>query len=176
MAILLETGDETPLIANAVSALRDIIALPAFTQGTRLPSENELAARIGISRPVLRQALSVLKEEKIIESRRGSGTFKIATNSKPVTYGAPENLADLRECLRFRIVLESAAAALAAERCDAASIGEIRKTVEAMEGPKTKDITVLEVDMDFHLAVARAARSRYYVMTLEFLRPQKVRN
>jgi GntR family transcriptional repressor for pyruvate dehydrogenase complex len=162
---------ETPLVANAVATVREMLALPAYARGARLPSESELAERIGISRPVLRQALSILKEEGLLESRRGSGTYTRATSGSAYAFGQPETLADLEDCLRFRMVIESAAAGLAARRADAAAIDDIRRAVEKMESGQKKDSTVLDTDLQFHLAVARATRSRYYVMTLETLVP-----
>lgn len=161
----------TPLVANAVAAMRELIAMPAYSHGGRLPSESDLADRIGISRPVLRQALAVLKNEGVIVSRRGSGTYTSGTAPVAQPYGKPETLADLSDCLRFRMVVESAAAGLAARHADEAALQSVRAAVAAMEGGQEQDRKVLDIDMSFHLAVARATRSRYYAMTLEFLMP-----
>ena len=46
-----------------------------FPENTRLPAESELASRFGVSRPIVRQALSRLKADGLIVSRRGSGNF-----------------------------------------------------------------------------------------------------
>jgi GntR family transcriptional regulator, transcriptional repressor for pyruvate dehydrogenase complex len=162
---------DTPLVTNAVAAIRDMIAMPAYAPGTRLPSESELAGRIGISRPVLRQALSILKGEGLIESRRGSGTFTSGKPSSALSFGQPESVADLEDCLRFRMVIESAAAGLAARHATPADLNAIRQPVAAMEHGVGKDQDVLENDLAFHMAVSRATGSRYYVMTLETLMP-----
>ena len=107
---------ETPLVTSALASLREVIALLPPSSGNRLPSESDLAERLRISRPVLRQALEVLKQEGLIEARKGSGTYKNADAAPAMAFGAPENLADLDDCLRFRMVVESAAAGLAAQR------------------------------------------------------------
>lgn len=161
----------TPLVANAVAALREMISTPAYASGSRLPSESELAERIGISRPVLRQALSVLKDEGLIESRRGSGTFTLGRPSTQLSYGQPESVADLEDCLRFRMVIESAAAGLAALHASPSDLHNIRQSVLQMERGEASDNSVLETDLAFHMAVARATQSRYYVLTLETLMP-----
>ncbi len=161
----------TPLVTGAVAAVRDLLAMPAYAHGTRLPSEIELAERIGISRPVLRQALSVLKAEGLVESRRGSGNYACGKADAAFSFGQPETMSDLEDCMRFRMVIESAAAGLAARRHDAQAIAEIRRTVTVMENGTSLDNKVLDSDLQFHLAVARATGSRYYVMTLETLMP-----
>jgi GntR family transcriptional repressor for pyruvate dehydrogenase complex len=161
----------TPLMANAVAAVRDMIALPAYAHGSRLPSESVLAERLGISRPVLRQALAVLKQEGLIESRRGSGTFTCGKTPAILPFGQPESLADLEDCMRFRMVIETAAAGLAARRADPAAVAGIRQSVQDMENGQVKDSSILESDLAFHIAIAQATRSRYYVMTLETLMP-----
>ncbi len=162
---------ETPLVEHTIAALRELFALPAYSQRGRLPSELELAARIGVSRPVLRQALAALKQEGIVESRRGSGTFIRRGKPTAFSYGRPETLGDLVDCLRFRNVIESAAAAEAARRADPTLIDEIRRAVLTLESYPSRDVVVAEADMAFHLAVARATGSRYPAMTLEFLMP-----
>lgn len=171
---------DTPLVANAVSAVRELISVPAYSIGARLPSEADLAERIGVSRPVLRQALAVLKQEGLIESRRGSGTYTagkspsiFAMTNPPTTlsFGNPETLGDLEDCMRFRMVIESSAAGIAARRADLLAISRIRDAVQMMESGQSKENSVLETDLAFHRAVAAATHSRYYVMTLETLMP-----
>ena len=145
--------------------------MPAFVQGSRLPSEVDMASRIGVSRPVLRQALAVLKDEGVIESRRGSGTYASGTPAPALSYGKPDTLADLEDCLRFRAAIESAAAADAARRADTTAIAQIQTALISMENGPQRDPKIAEKDMAFHMAVARATGSRYHAMTLQFLMP-----
>ena len=162
---------ETPLVMNAIAALRELVAMPAYVRGSKLPSEVETAKRLGVSRPVLRQALAVLKDEGLIEARRGSGTYARGRRSAVLPFGPPESLSDLEDCMRFRIVIESAAAGEAARIRDARAIKDIRKVFARMGKGVAGAEGVLADDMEFHLAVSRAAHSRYYVMTLETLMP-----
>lgn len=162
----------TPLVNLAVTHLREVLAQQSFAGGGRLPAEAELASQLGVSRPVLRQALSVLRDEGLVESRRGSGTFARPL-SKPTAaiFGKPESIGDLEDCLRFRAVIESRSAAEAARRKTSDSISKIEAAVRAMETCPPRDSAVAENDMNFHIAVARATGNRYYGMTLEFLQP-----
>lgn len=88
-----------------------------FQPGARLPTENELAERFGVSRPVVREALARLRVDGLVEARRGSGTYVLSRPSQTL----PE-LADLEDISRFlryqelRFHVEGQAAALAAER------------------------------------------------------------
>jgi GntR family transcriptional regulator, transcriptional repressor for pyruvate dehydrogenase complex len=155
------------MVTSTVTAVREMLNFPAFVPGGKLPSEVSMAARIGVSRPVLRQALSVLKQEGVIESTRGSGTFLRGGRSSAI--GAPESIAELEHCMSFRMIVECAAAAAAALHADAADIKEIQATVEALETKPPREHKVVEADLAFHLAISRATHNRYYVMTLEIL-------
>ncbi|MBE2278108.1 MAG: FadR family transcriptional regulator [Rhodobacteraceae bacterium] len=151
-----------------------MLHVPGHTQGGRLPPEEALAAELGISRPVLRQALAQLKAEGLLESRRGSGTYIRPAAAKPEAlpgYGMPETLADLEDCLRFRMVIEELAAAEAARRRAPAALRELAQAVEAMERAPVTEAQNFEADMAFHLAIARATENRYIFMTLSFLMP-----
>jgi GntR family transcriptional regulator, transcriptional repressor for pyruvate dehydrogenase complex len=139
-------------------------------QGVRLPSENEMSTRFGVSRPAPRQSLLLLKNEGLIESGKSSGKYACGKPRDVVSFGLPESLADLEDCLRFRMVIESAAAGLAARRADANAIEIIRQTVAAIEQGPTADTSIFDMDFVFHLAVARATKSKYFGMTLAMLK------
>jgi len=157
------------MVANTLEAVREMLSVPVFIPGGRLPSEVTMADRLGVSRPVLRQALAVLKKEGVIKSTRGSGTY--VRGGRPSAIGAPESLVDLENCMRFRMIVECAASAEAARNADAAAIKDIRAVLEAPESSKSLDHAVIEADLAFHMAISRATRNRYHVMTLEFLQP-----
>ena len=75
---------------------RDIIAGNALP-GTRLPTESALAARFGVNRHTVRAALASLIEERLIEARRGSGTFVTNTERLVHTIGLRTRLTDSLE-------------------------------------------------------------------------------
>lgn len=70
--------DQRPLYARAYDALKSLVQDAGYAPGARLPSEIELAQRLGISRPTLREALRQLEEEGAIVRRHGVGTFVAA--------------------------------------------------------------------------------------------------
>lgn len=100
---------------EALEQILQVLRLGLVPAGGRLPAERELAERLGVSRVTLREALRVLVEEGLVESRRGryGGTFVCEA---PAGGGppAPLDAAGLEDTLRFREVLEAGAAGLVA--------------------------------------------------------------
>ncbi len=105
---------------EALEQVLQVLRLGLVPAGERLPSERELADRLGISRVTLREVLKVLQEQGLVESRRGryGGTFVCR---RPETPGEAElrrriGESDVEDALRFREVLEVGAAGLCAVR------------------------------------------------------------
>jgi len=71
----LNLGSPVPLYHQLATSLSTAIAQGVFQPGDRLPSEPELARRFGVTRPTVRQATRLLAEQRLVEARRGSGTF-----------------------------------------------------------------------------------------------------
>ena len=161
----------TPLVELTIQRLREYVSTAKLTNDYRLPSETVLASELGVSRPVLRDALSVLKNEGIIEARRGSGNFAKPAPSSNSDFSRPKNMNDLESCLRFRVIIECSAAEEAARKRDDNDIAAIGRSIDAMTSGSLSAQTVAETDLDFHLAIARATKNPYYAMTLQFLRP-----
>ena len=87
----------------------------AFPENSKLPTEIELSKRLEVSRPVLRQALARLREDEVISSRQGSGSYVMRRPAPQMLDFAPVgSIADIQRCFEFRAAVEGAAAALAA--------------------------------------------------------------
>lgn len=133
-------------------------------QGDRLPTERNLAARFGVSRHVVRQALQTLGERGIVIRRQGDGTY---LSDSPMESLAPLFAAHLLgngsrvdEILEMRMVLEPGIAALAATRVDPAGIRRLTALVceqeRAFENGEAGD----RADAAFHLALAGVTGNR----------------
>ncbi|MFB7593489.1 FadR/GntR family transcriptional regulator [Streptomyces sp. NPDC056160] len=105
---------------EALEQILQVVRLGLVAAGERLPAERELARRLGISRVTLREVLKVLREQGLVEARRGryGGTFV-----RPRADAADEGElrrrvagADVDDVLRFRGVLEVGAAGLCAQQ------------------------------------------------------------
>lgn len=143
----------------------------AYQPDERLPTEHDLAAEFEVSRPIIREALRRLREQGLIYSRRGAGSFVRALGMKePLGFGQLENIADLLNCYEFRLTLEPAAAAAAAARHDAQSLSAIRQALELMRDATNRQSHREDADFQFHLAIARAARNTYFSTAMEALK------
>ncbi|WP_322057767.1 FadR/GntR family transcriptional regulator [Paraburkholderia sp. J63] len=146
-----------------------------YKEGERLPTEHMLAERFATSRPTVREALAQLRADGIIATRHGSGTTVMRRPDPDVRRFAPlETLSDIRRCYEYRVVVESGAAALAAQKADDDDIAVIRRewdnlqTIVETSGIGAKD------DFAFHMAVARASKNQFFITALSGIQEQMV--
>ncbi|SEE70513.1 transcriptional regulator, GntR family [Paraburkholderia caballeronis] len=146
-----------------------------YKEGARLPTEHALAEQFATSRPTVREALAQLRADGIIATRHGSGTTVIRRPDPDVRRFAPlETLSDIRRCYEYRVVVESGAAALAAQKADDADIAAIRDEWENLERiVETAGIGAKD-DFAFHLAVTRASKNQFFVSALSSIHEQMV--
>lgn len=151
---------------EALEQILQIVRLGLVAPGERLPSERDLAERLGVSRVTLREVLKVLQDQGLVESRRGryGGTFVRQRADTAEGADMTEELrrrvaaVDVEDTLRFREVLEVGAAGLcAAQGLDAAGAGRLREALEA-----TRDSPLAEyrrLDTLLHLTIAELSGS-----------------
>jgi len=150
----------------------EIIVAGEFAVNARLPSETELAMRFGASRPVVREALARLRDDGIIVSRQGSGSYVKRRPDVAVLRLSPGgSIDDVQRCFEFRHGLEGSAAALAAERWEDADLTEIRAAFAALEDAIKSGEAGTEADERFHAAVARATHNPYFVSVQTSMQP-----
>ncbi|MBE9606122.1 FadR family transcriptional regulator [Acetobacteraceae bacterium H6797] len=155
--------------------LRAFLGSGEILPGRRLPGEHEMAERLAVSRPVLRQALARLRAEGWIETRKGSGTtlrHPPSPGPAPLSFGGLENIPDVRALLEFRCGVESEMAARAAMVRDAARVRAVREAYGRLEAAILAGELAIEEDIQFHAAVAAASANRFYVATLAAMAEQ----
>ncbi len=139
-----------------------------YGKAGKLPTESVLADRFGVSRPTVREALSRLRSEGIVTSRRGSGSYVIRLPGAPTSDLLPiRSMADIERYYIFRTCVEAGAAAGAAESRTAADIDAMRETFDALTVAMESGRTGVEEDVRFHLAIARASHNPFFVTTIE---------
>lgn len=149
------------------------IASGRFAPGSRLPPEGELSGLFGVSRPVVRDALSRLRQDRLIVSRQGSGSYVRATAGKrALRFGPLTNTDDLIRCFEFRIGVESEMARLAARHRTREIVTQLRATLRELERAYANGELPNRYDIEFHSAIARASRNELFVTTLESLHRQ----
>ena len=152
--------------------------------GSKLPPELALADSLGVSRPVVREALARLKADGRIETRQGSGAvvsdrnkiaaFRFAKSGANGASVREIDAADIaeREMLELRQIVESGAAELAARRRTDTDIVAIRTAVDAMDGALDKRSDGSDVDDAFHNAIAAATHNAQLTKFVEFVGAQ----
>jgi GntR family transcriptional regulator, transcriptional repressor for pyruvate dehydrogenase complex len=135
----------------------------------RLPTEEELSARYGVSRPTIREALKLLAAQNLIRSRRGpaGGTFisklDVGDLAGNVTSAAMMLVSvgqlEMEELTQARIALESLCCSLAVERAESASLS-LAAVLERQKDSRLSDEEFCASDVAFHRAIADATENR----------------
>ncbi|MHA7776246.1 FadR/GntR family transcriptional regulator [Roseibium sp. M-1] len=131
--------------------------------GGKLPTEQVLCSEFGISRPVLRQALKQLREDDVIVSRQGSGSFVKRRPEGAVRDFAPVgSIADIQRTFEFRAAIEGEAAFFAAQRRTDADLAEMLGTLEELDRCIREGELGVAADEAFHVAICNAADNKYF--------------
>ena len=146
------------------------IAAEDFAPDSRLPSEQDLASQFRVSRGVVRQALARLREERLIESFSGSGSYVVSdTTQQRATFAALSCIEDIERCYEFRMFLDGEAAGLAALRRKRSDLIQLRKTLTALDGVVLRGNMGTRLDIQFHESVARASQNPFFLAAVTSL-------
>lgn len=155
-----QSGKRKPLPDGVARKIEGWARSNRFGSGSRLPSERELAARIGASRNVVREALRILETRGVVEVRHGVGTF--AANNLadtepriPVKFDVRAEQLPVSEILVARRAIECAVVAVAARACDTFDLEELHRLVEAAARAVEAGDSAgfVEADLGFHEAL-----------------------
>jgi len=149
--------------SKAIDTIKKMIAQGDLGPGQRLPAERDLASRLGVSRPSLREAIRALVSLNILESRHGDGTFvsslELELLAEPIDFVLQVNKDSLSALFEARQVLEAGTASLAAERATDLELAHLEVFVRQARGGIDSPEVFIEHDMDFHERVSKAAKS-----------------
>lgn len=154
--------------------LLQLLGTPGFEPRARMPAETALSQRLGVSRPVLRQALARLREEGHVQAVKGSGNFvadTLPTREAPF-FGTLNHIADIRAFLEFRCCMEGEAAERAALSRTAGQLEHIRQCHDRFADALMHGRDALEEDIAFHEAISQACGNRFFGMTIAAFAPQ----
>jgi DNA-binding FadR family transcriptional regulator len=141
------------LYRQIADQLRLHIQSGEFAIGSRLPAERDLAVKMGVSRPSVREALIALEVEGLIEVRMGSGIVVIGRESVRMLDNAPGPL----EIIRARQLIECELAALAAQSTDTTLVPDLLETLCDMEADIAARTLPIRGDRAFHIRIAQAS-------------------
>ena len=161
------------LTEEVVVDLSARIKAGTYVPGQKLPTESEIMLDQGVSRTVVREAISRLQAAGLVETRHGIGTFVLepaSDNSFHINTESILTMLDVMAVLELRINLESEAAGLAATRRSEAQLRQLRQALDDFEHHiETRSGNAVNADVTFHLAIASATGNRYYYEILSQL-------
>lgn len=168
----------TPLPASEsltdrlASVLTQRIQSGALPPDARLPTEQKLVEEFGVSRTVVREAVSRLKSMGMLTSRQGAGVFVAPRHqARPLAFDPTvvTTMEGVLQVVEVRRGLEASVAALAAERITPQKAETIAHALEALEACPPLGPDGVEADLAFHRCIARATDNPHFERLLGFL-------
>ncbi len=156
------------LALDLVDAIGERIRDGRLAPGDKLPTESAVMAEFGVSRTVVREAISKLQASGRISTRHGVGSFVVAAGEAADAAGfriGPEHYATLRDVvavLELRIGVETEAAGLAALRRGPEHLAALREALQAMAAALAAGSDAAVADYQFHLGIARATQNPHF--------------
>lgn len=168
------------LTDKAMTRLRELIQSGELRPGSKLPPEPNLAAELGVGRNIMREAVRALVAARVLEVRRGSGTYVTSLQPKLLLEGIGEAVELLQgdtmlELTEVRRLFEPAATALAATRITPRQLAEVKGHLDAMR-EAAEDVELLNKhDAAFHRAVIAATGNQTLATVLDGIASRTVR-
>ncbi|MFT0547553.1 FadR/GntR family transcriptional regulator [Allopusillimonas ginsengisoli] len=140
--------------------------------GDRLPTESELMNLQGVSRTVIREAISRLQAAGVVETRHGIGSFVREPDLRAnfhIDLNDLVTIHDVLDVLQLRQSMESAAAGIAALKRTQHDIDALNTVLAEFQQLLESSKETVDADFRFHLAVAQATGNRYFVEFMSYL-------
>jgi DNA-binding FadR family transcriptional regulator len=150
------------LAHDLVDALSARVRDGSLAPGEKLPTEAAIMEEFGVSRTVVREAISRLQAAGVVETRHGIGTFVVGLGDGSAFRVSPDQLGTLQDViavLELRIAVETEAAALAASRRTEENLAALRSALAAFLGAVAEGRDAVNPDFQFHLEIARATHN-----------------
>jgi GntR family transcriptional regulator, transcriptional repressor for pyruvate dehydrogenase complex len=160
------------LADHVARALTATITSGTLSPGDKLPTGQQLAGQYGVSLTVIREAISSLRAEGLIESRQGSGVFVAQASSRQpfrIPAGAYKKAEAAQRIFELRVGVEVTAAGLAAARRTQKQLRRLKNAHAAMVKAADLGEPAVDQDLTFHRAVAEATGNDLFSSFLGFL-------
>jgi DNA-binding FadR family transcriptional regulator len=157
---------------RVASLLNREIETGELNPGERLPTEQQLAEKFGVSRNVVREAIAQLRADGVVEARQGIGAFVLFPEQRAAIRIDREALkvdANMERLFELRRILETDAAALAAERRNRSQLDAIKSALDRMGGEERWEEGSIDADLLFHREIARATGNSYIHTFISFI-------
>jgi len=153
------------LSSELAQVLVDRIRGGDYPPGTKLPKEASIMEEFGVSRTVVREAISSLQAVNMAETRHGIGTFVLKVEESAPFRIRPEQLGTLRDTialLELRIGVETEAAAIAAARRTEANLVSMQAALDAFSEAIEAGQDAANADFQFHREIALATQNSHF--------------
>ncbi len=164
---------------EAILRIKGMILSGELKPGDRLPPEKELSEALGLSRSSLREAVKALEIIRVLDVRRGDGTY-VTSLTPSLLLDAMSFVVDLHqdasvlELFEVRRILEPEAAALAAARITPVDVAHLRTLLSQVDGGTSVDDLVAH-DVVFHRSIAELSGNAYLTRLLDTLSSRTLR-
>ena len=147
-----------------------IVVEKIYRPGEKLPNDVELCEKMGIGRSTLREAVRELILQRVLEVRRGKGTFIIESVEEDYGFSNLERVqSQLRDLFELRSIFEPKAAALACRRATEEELTEILEQGARVEQCIQAGEDRTESDRAFHTAIVRATHNEFMLRLLPLI-------
>ncbi|WP_229803533.1 FadR/GntR family transcriptional regulator [Litchfieldella qijiaojingensis] len=153
------------LSLHVADQLEALITQGKIPVGSKVPTESSLCDSFGVSRTVIREAITHLKSLGLVETRRGVGTTVLRSTTieaRPAERINPTTVEDILHVLELRLTLEPAAAELAALRHDEGDREEMEARHAAFIQAHVEKSQARVEDYEFHFAIAKATKNPFF--------------
>jgi len=161
------------LVNEVMESLASSIREGLIKPGDKLPTESEIVVRFDVSRTVVREAISRLQANRLVETRHGVGTFALAPaldhGNFRITDVDFDTVSDVIALLELRISLETEAAGLAAQRRTEHNLVAMQDMLNAFAGAIEAESDAVPSDFQFHMEVAHATGNRHFADLMNYL-------
>jgi GntR family transcriptional repressor for pyruvate dehydrogenase complex len=143
-----------------------------YASGERLPTEQAMVARFGVSRTVVREAIASLRAQGLVVARQGVGVF-VAENAtaRPFSIGSEglRSLTDMLDVMQLRLAVEVEAAGLAAANSDPAAMERLAQALDRIDKAIDAGQVAIEEDFGFHVAISAGTGNPQFERFMGFL-------
>lgn len=167
---------EKPRLAHKVARqIAQAIEEGRFLAGEALPPARKLSTKFNVSRPILREALSILQVQGYVSIQHGRGTFVKDSNTDilniPIKAWLAENGTLLENFYEARLAIEPVCAARAAELATPQNIVELKEILNRFDNMVESNSTpaLVSADIDFHSLIAKLSRNEFLIKMLNSL-------
>ncbi|WP_351222663.1 FadR/GntR family transcriptional regulator [Streptomyces sp. NPDC002133] len=168
------TDGPVRLADQVATILAEEIESGRLAAGDKLPTEVALVKQLGVSRTVVREAVSRLRNAGLVEPRQGLGVFVMPRRTRPLdleadTGGTTDTKSKVLQIVEVRRAMEGEAAGLAAARATQDGLARMRQALDAIDASVASGGDGVDEDLAFHRSITESTGNEVMVSTVRYL-------